>query len=163
MNVKANLLFDRSSKNVGHFLMARVRLLLVWLAVFANANALATNLVPGRWEISVESPVTRDSGKTPQPAVMTQCLSANDAGDPSELIRSIAVANAIGCAYTASSYVGSVFRFSLECPGRSGMRATGSINFYAESFMGSFTSIETAGEGTVEFTRYLSARRLGGC
>ena len=66
-------------------------------SALAAATAFAEDLSPGLWQITMESKVAGDSGWAPSPFNMSQCLTANDARDPSALIGSISTPGATGC------------------------------------------------------------------
>jgi hypothetical protein len=129
----------------------------------ATATAFAEDLSPGLWQITMESRVANDSGWEPSPFNMTQCLTANDAKDPSRLIGSISTPGATGCNYTEKSYSGSTFRFALDCSGTFGLKTNGSVTFGPNSFDGNVTANSNMGGQTIVMQNRLSGKRLGGC
>ena len=138
--------------------------LLVFLTATLTAGpACAEDLAPGLWEITIESRAPADSGWTPSPFSLTQCLTAGDAEDPSRLISSISTPGAKDCNYTDKSYSGGTFRFTLDCSGSFGLKSEGSVTFGANSFNGSIRARGNVGGQTVEFHNRVSARRLGAC
>lgn len=136
----------------------------LWLIpiVFASV-AQADDLAPGLWEITMESRVPSETGWTPQPFNLTQCLSARDAKDPSALVSSLSTQGASGCNFTERSYSGGTFRFAMECGGAFGLKTRGSMSFGANSFSGSITAIGNLGGQSTEFQNRISGRRLGAC
>ena len=65
----------------------------------------------------METRVPADPGFAPPPFKRTQCLTAQDAADPSRLIAGLANPGASGCTYTDKRYSGSTFVFSMQCTG----------------------------------------------
>ena len=131
--------------------------------VSAMNCAFADDLSPGLWEITMESRVPADSGWNPPPFNVTQCLTANDARDPSKLISSISTPGATGCSYTNKSYSGSTFQFALDCSGSYGLKSKGSVTFNANSFSGDITATGNLGGQVVEFQNHVTGKRVGGC
>lgn len=129
----------------------------------ASNAVVAEDLLPGLWEISMESRVPAESGWTPAPFSLTQCLTASDAKEPSRMIGSLASAGASGCSYTEKSYSGSTFRFALNCSGAFNLKTSGSITFSANSFDGTIIATGNMSGQTAEFQNRVSARRVGGC
>ena len=80
------------------------------------------------------------AGWAPPPFNLNQCLTANDARDPSALISSISTPGAEGCHYTEKSYSGSTFRFALDYAGTFGLKTHGSVTFSANRFDGNVTA-----------------------
>lgn len=139
------------------------KIALSFLAQLVAFSALAEDLSPGLWEITLESRAAAEAGWTPAPFNLSQCLKSNDAKDPSRLISSIAVPGATGCSYTERNYAGSTFRFALECPGSYGLKTTGSVSFAADSFSGSITALANVGGQVTEMQNRVSGKRVGGC
>ena len=132
-------------------------------AAMAATSAFAEDPSPGLWEISMESRVTSDPGWKPQPFILTQCLTAGDAKDPTRLIGSIASPGASGCSYTEKSYSGNVFRFAMDCSGSYRLRSRGEVNFSASSFNGRITTSGSINGQATEFSNLVSGRRVGSC
>ncbi len=133
------------------------------LAAAIPARALAADLSPGLWEITLETRVAAQPGFTPEPFHLKQCLTAADARDPSALLGGIANPGASGCSYSDKSYSGSTFRFSMQCAGSFAIRSHGEVSFSADAMNGSVTSTADVGGEKTELSNRISGRRLGGC
>ena len=99
----------------------------------------------------------------PAPLILKQCLTANDARDPSKLIGSISTPGATGCSYTERNYSDSTFRFALDCSGTFGIKSRGSVTFSATQFGGEITAIGTVAGQTTEFHNKVAGTRVGDC
>ncbi|MBI5920315.1 MAG: DUF3617 family protein [Betaproteobacteria bacterium] len=139
---------------------------LLVLAQWWAFAAVAEDLSPGLWEITLESRVAAnalDPGWTPAPFTLSHCLKGSDAKDPSRLISAIAVPGATDCSYTERSYAGSTFRFALECPGSLGLKTRGSVTFSADSFSGGMTALANVAGQATEMQNRVAGKRIGGC
>ena len=143
--------------------MKNAQVLVFLTATLAATPAFAEDLSPGLWEITVGSRVGAAPGWAPAPFNLMQCLTANDARDPSKLIGSISTPGATGCSYTERNYSGSTFQFALDCSGSYGIKSRGSVTFSASNFSGEITATgKVAGQAT-EFQNRVSGTRLGDC
>ena len=109
----------------------KARILFAMTAAMAATTAFADDLSPGLWEITMESSAGAAPEWAPAPFNLKQCLTANDARDPSKLIGSISAPGATGCSYTERIYSDSTFRFALDCSGTFGIKSRGSVTFSA--------------------------------
>ena len=134
-----------------------------FLAWIASAPLYAQDLLPGQWEITMESRVPQAGGWKPEPFTMSQCISAADAADPSRLISGLAVPGATGCSYTEKNYSGSTFRFALTCGGSYDLGAKGEVNFNASSFSGQIDATGNVAGQSTTFTNHITAKRTGEC
>lgn len=141
----------------------KARMLFALTAVMAATTAFADDLSPGLWEITLESRVGAAPAWAPAPFTLSQCLTANDARDPSKLIGSISTPGAAGCNYTERNYSGSTFRFALECPGAFRIKSRGSVTFGATRFGGEITATGNVAGQTTEFQNRVSGTRTGDC
>lgn len=133
------------------------------LAIAFSPRAVATDLSPGLWEITLETRVAAEPGFTPEPVRLQQCLTAADARDPSALLGGLANPGASGCSYSGKSYSGSMFRFSMRCAGSFGVKARGEVTFSADAMTGTISAIAAVGGKKTELSNKISARRIGGC
>jgi hypothetical protein len=141
----------------------KARLLFALTVVLATATSFADDLSPGLWEITMESRVGADTAWAPAPFNLKQCLTANDARDPSKLIGSISTPGATGCSYTERNYSGGTFRFALDCSGTFGIKSRGSVMFGATQFSGEITATGNVAGQTTEFQNKVSGTRVGDC
>jgi hypothetical protein len=121
----------------------------------------AEDIAPGLWELSLDARVDSDLGFQPGPVTLNQCISKDDARDPSKLLGPIAAAGATGCSYSEKSYVGQEFRFTMQCSGTLELTTTGDVTFSATTLRGMITTSSSIDGGKVEFTSALVGRRLG--
>lgn len=136
---------------------------IVMLAQLIAGSAMADDLLPGLWEITMESRASAEAGWTPAPFALSQCLKHSDAQDPSRLISAIAVPGATGCSFTQRQFAGGTFRFALDCTGSYAIKTWGSVAFAPDSFTGSITALaDVAGQAT-EMQNRVFGKRVGGC
>jgi hypothetical protein len=134
----------------------------VMLATLAPAS-FAADIQPGLWELMVESRVAASPDFSPEPVTIKQCLTEQDAQDPSRVLGGVANPGATDCTYTEASFAGNVFRFKMQCAGSLGIQARGEITYSATSMDGViFTTVDMAGQAT-EMQSRVAAHRLGGC
>ena len=139
--------------------MARTLLALV----FMSTVALADDISPGSWQIMMETRVPSEPGFTPPTFSLTQCLTAEDARDPSRVLGGVSNPGASNCNYTDKSYSGNTFTFAMQCGGGYGIKASGRIAFSANSMDGTIQSTANVAGKPVETQNKISARRLGSC
>ena len=111
----------------------------------------------------METRVPAEPGFAPPPFKQTQCLSAQDAADPSRVLSGLASPGASGCTYTDKNYSGNTFTFSMRCEGSFAIESSGRVSFTAETMEGSMASIANVAGKRVETQSRISARRLGNC
>ncbi len=143
--------------------MSRIIAIASSVAALAVTWALAEDVSPGLWEITMETRVASDPGYAPAPIHLTQCLTAEDARDPSRLLGQIANPGATGCAYTERSYSGNSLSFTMRCTGSFAVASHGQVAFSADTMDGNIAARANVGGTTVETQNKISARRLGAC
>ena len=130
----------------------------------AAVPAIAQDISPGLWEISMETRVASDPGFQPAPYTMTQCLSAADAKDPGALFSKMSNPGASDCRFQDRNYHGSdSFTFSMTCSGIFNVRSSGEVKFTQETMDGTVNATASIGDRDVETQNRLSAHRVGGC
>jgi hypothetical protein len=130
---------------------------------FASTVALAADVSPGSWEITLETRVPAEPAFAPPPFSLTQCLTEADARDPSRVLGTASNPGATACNYTDQSYSGNTFTFSMQCSGLYGIKASGRVSFSADSIQGAIDSTANIGGKEVQQVNKISARRLGDC
>src|SRR5258706_5051136 len=142
-----------------------MRKVLIEVAVLAlgATPVLAADISPGLWEITMETRVAATPGFTPAPFKLTQCLTAEDARDPSRLLGQLSTPGATGCSYTNKSYSGNTFSFAMQCAGDFALQSRGQVSYTSNSMEGSIAGTANVGGSVVETQNKVSARRLGGC
>ena len=131
--------------------------------IFMSTAALADDIAPGSWQIMMETRVPSEPGFTPPTFSLTQCLTAEDARDPSRVLGGVSNPGASNCNYTDKSYSGNTFTFAMQCGGGYGIKASGRIAFTANSMDGTIQSLANVAGKPVETQNKISARRLGNC
>lgn len=139
------------------------RISVLFLLALATPLSRADDLQPGLWEISMESRVAATPDFTPPANTMNQCLTAQDAKDPSRVLGGVANPGATDCKYTESSFVGSIFRFKMSCADTLGLQSRGELTYTATSMKGSITSTTNMMGQVIELQSKITARRLGDC
>ncbi len=137
----------------------------IMLAMLATATpaALAADIQPGLWEIVMDTRVPASPDFAPAPETMQQCLTAQDARDPSRVLGGAANPGASDCTYTEKSFAGGMFRFKMQCAGSFGIQARGEITYSATTMSGTIVSTANMMGQTTELHSKVSARRVGGC
>jgi hypothetical protein len=139
-----------------------MRTALFALALFGQP-ALAADVSPGSWEITLETRVPAEPAFAPPPFSLTQCLTEADARDPSKILGTASNPGATACNYTDQNYSGNTFTFSMQCSGLFAIKASGQVSFTADTMQGTIDSTATIGGKDVQQVNKISARRLGGC
>jgi len=139
------------------------RILAVLLLAAAASPSLADDIQPGLWELSLETRVPASPEYAPPPVTLRQCLTDQDARDPSRVLGGVANPGATDCVYTDRRYAGGRFHFAMECGGAFGIRASGDIGYSAAAMDGTLTSSAQVEGLRIEQVSRLSGRRLGGC
>lgn len=133
------------------------------LALFMTIPALAQDIAPGLWQLTMETRVAATPGFSPAPYTLNQCLTAADARDPSRVLGGVANPGATGCTYRDKGYSGNTFRFTMECAGTLGIRTRGEVSFTSSTLDGTITATADLGGQKVEFSNRISGKLLGGC
>jgi len=133
------------------------------LAAAFSPRALADDMAPGLWEITLDTRVAAQPGFKPEPFSLQQCLTAADTKDPSALLGGMTNPGATGCSYSDKSYSGNTFRFTMKCAGSFGTQSHGEVTFSADNMNGTISATANVGGEKTEFSSRVSARRLGGC
>lgn len=138
--------------------------LLAAILACAAAPALAQDVSPGLWEISMETRVPSEPGFTPPPHKITQCITPDTAKDPGMLFTQMGNPGASNCRYSDRNYHGNnTFTFAMTCKGIYQLRSSGKVEFTKTTMNGLVSAVANLGDRDVETQNKLSARRLGGC
>lgn len=142
----------------------RHSLLLSAIAVLLAAPvAGAADLTVGNWEITMETRISGAAGFSPPPVQITQCLTAEDARDPSRLMESLSSQGARDCKFTDWQYSGNRVRFAMMCGGDLSLKSRGEVVFSADRFSGTIDSDITANGTESTFHDRVYGRLLGPC
>ncbi|HEY8069154.1 MAG TPA: DUF3617 family protein [Burkholderiales bacterium] len=137
--------------------------LAVRIALFSLAVPLALAAFPARadigagsWELEITT-VMPGAPKTPVKQV--QCMSAEDAKDPANLIGGPGP----GCTFGNRRDDGSTFRFDVACTSGAPLSGSGELHYARESLNGEIVVHMKQGDKQIEVHSLLKARRLGPC
>lgn len=141
--------------------MSRVRYI---LAIILTVPGICWSqyLSPGLWQISVQTQAAAIP-MTMAPLQVSQCLTAEDAKDPSKLLGNITSPGASGCTYSDKSYSGNMFHFTMKCMGTLAIKATGDVSFTSSTLSGTIDTSATVNGQSLEMKSSVSAQRLGEC
>lgn len=141
-----------------------MKILIAAAFALATLPAIAQDVSPGLWEISMETRVASDPGFQPTPYTMTQCLTAADAKDPGALFSRMSNPGASDCRFQDRTYDGAgSFTFSMTCSGIYNLRSSGEVKFTRDTMDGTVHATASIGDRDVETQNKLSAHRVGGC
>jgi len=141
----------------------RLFLLMLTLWTMATNAAWAEDIQPGLWELSLETSVPATPGFSVPPATVNQCLTEQDAQDPSGVLGGVANPGASDCTFSEKSYSGNTLHFRMQCAGMLAMDTRGDVTYSATSIAGNLvTSANVLGEAT-ELRSQISGRRIGDC
>ena len=132
-------------------------------SAFFSSAALAADITPGLWAITMETRASATPGFQPAPVTVNQCFTAADARDPSKILGGMSNPGASGCQYTEQSFSGNTFRFAMQCSGAYALQTRGEVTFDAQSMNGNITAKGNVGGTQTEFQNKISARRAGNC
>ena len=131
--------------------------------IIISSAALADDISPGSWQITMETRVPAEPAFAPPAFQITQCLTADDARDPSRVLGGVSNPGASGCQYSDKSYSGNSFSFTMQCQGGYGIKASGHVSFSANTMDGAIESTANVAGKPVQTQNKISARRIGGC
>lgn len=135
---------------------------LILLSLIAPSS-FAADISAGKWALSMETRVAASPDFAPQPYTLNQCLTEQDAHDPSRVLGGMANPGASDCTYTEKSFSGSTFRFKMHCAGSFGIQASGEVTYTSTTMDGNIVSTATVLGQPAEFQLKVSGRRLGEC
>lgn len=141
----------------------RYKLITLVLLMAAAASSFAADIQPGLWELALETRVPASPDFAPPPNTMNQCLTEQDAKDPSRVLGGVANPGASDCTYTEKSFSGSTFRFKMQCAGTLGMHVRGEITYSATTMAGNLISTANMMGQVTELHSKVTARWLGEC
>jgi hypothetical protein len=131
--------------------------------LFAAPLAGAADLAVGSWEITMETRISGAAGFAPPPVQITQCLTAEDARDPSRLMESLSSQGASNCKFTDWQYSGNRVRFAIVCSGDLNLKSRGEVVFSADRFSGTIDTDTTTNDTESTFHDRVYGRLLGPC
>lgn len=124
--------------------------------------ALADDIKPGLWKISMESQVAASPDWKPEPIELTQCLSAADAKNPAPLLMGMGSSGASGCDFPNKQFDGNHFTFDVSCAGTLGIKGHGEVSFTAESLDG-FLNVNLGETEKIDMRNKIHANYIGAC
>lgn len=144
------------------------RVLLACAVSLASLAAhAAAEISPGLWELSLETRTDSAPGFQPPAFVIQQCIRAQDAANPGDILAKMSTQGASGCNYTNRSWSGNTFRFAMSCSGSYAINASGDVTVSdANNISGQFQATANVGgnqQGPTLFRNILKGRRVAGC
>jgi len=128
------------------------------LLLLLSCAAAAADLQPGNWELSVTS-LMAGSPQPVGPITRTQCITAEDARDPSRIVGP----GGAGCEFSNKRDSGSEMTFDITCSGQIPMRGSGSVRYSAQSFDADLNlTADMQGQKLVTSSK-VAGRRVGAC
>ena len=134
-----------------------MRALLLILLAAASLPLVAQTVEPGQWEFA--STLTSPGLPRPHSATITQCISPEDAADPT---RFTARNQAEGCEVTPGSRTGDSYTWTVVCA-KQGLRGAGKLRFGGATIESEMQMTMDQGGQKMEMLSKTSGRRLGPC
>ena len=128
------------------------------LALALAAAPAAADIGEGNWEMEITMQMPGVPAAA-APMKQTQCLSADEARDPSKLFGSPGV----GCQFTDKQDTGSSYRFNIVCSGPTQVSGTGQMNYSHDSLDGQIVLDMAQGDQKVQTRTSIKAHRTGPC
>jgi len=126
------------------------------LAFLVCALPARADIGAGNWEMDVS---TTMSGAPAGNMKQTQCLTQEDARDPSRLFGTPGA----GCEFSNRMDNGSTYQFDISCTGATPMTGRGEMRYARDSLEGELVlDLKLEGKAT-ELRSSIKARRLGDC
>ncbi|HEY0664947.1 MAG TPA: DUF3617 family protein [Gallionella sp.] len=141
----------------------RLNFIILVLLAFAAHPAYAGDIQPGLWELTMETSVPATPDFSMPPNTVSQCLTEQDAQDPSSVLGSVANPGASDCTFSEKRFSGNTLHFRMQCAGTLGMQTQGDVTYTATSIEGDIvTSAVVLGQPTMLHSK-IRGRRVGGC
>jgi len=136
-----------------------MRPLLSILILVVCPAAMAQDINPGQWELTVQT----EAGGSQHSQVLRQCLTQADARDPSKLMMGSG-GGAMGCELSDQQRSSGHIDFSVSCGAPAAIGGHGSVDFTPTTIDGSI-SLEFRGSNAMPggFSSRLTGRRVGSC
>ena len=129
----------------------------ILLLLVLSGGALAADIEPGNWEMTVTTSVDGMPGGM-EPIVQTRCLTREEARDPGRLVGAGA-----GCEFSNRRDTGSQLSFDVSCSGQVPMRGSGVVRYTSQTVDASLELSADAGGQKIMTRSRVVGRRLGGC
>jgi hypothetical protein len=136
------------------------------LIAVGMTGAVADDIQPGLWRITLESRVAATPDWNPEPFQLIQCLTKQDAQQPERLLASWGAAGASGCEFANRQASDQHLNFDLHCGGNLKIEGHGEVDFTAtrlEGFLNVHFAASEDGAEPVDMQNRLQAVYLGTC
>ena len=134
--------------------------------IATGAGAVAEEIQPGFWRITLDSRVAATPDWNPEPFQLTQCLTEQDARQPERLLAGLGASGASGCEFPNRQASARHLNFDLQCGGDLKIEGHGEVEFTATHLNG-FLNVRFAaredGAETVDMQNRIEAVYLGDC
>lgn len=129
-------------------------------------GAVAEEIQPGLWRITLESRVAATPDWNPEPFQLTQCLTEQDAQRPERLLAGLSASGVSGCAFSNRHASARGLNFDLDCGGDPKITGHGEVEFTAtrlEGFLNVRFAASADGAEPVAMQNRMQAVYLGHC
>ncbi len=125
----------------------------------------------GRWEVTTEMQMPgmpnmpNMPGMSMPPMKSTQCITKEDAADPSKALPSAPQRGGApsDCKMTDQKIVGNKVTWTMVCTGANPMTGTGEIEYAGDAYNGVIMTNAARGNQSMAMTIKISGKRLGDC
>jgi hypothetical protein len=134
--------------------------------IATGADAVAEEIQPGLWRITLESRVAATPNWNPDPFQHTQCLTEQDAQHPDQLLSSMATPGVSGCEFLNRQASAQHLNFDLRCGGELEIKGHGEVDFTAtrlDGFLNVHFAAREDGAETIDMQNRIQAVYLGNC
>lgn len=132
-----------------------------FFAAAPHGRAAGKMVHEGLWEVTTKFEM-EGMPATPQPMTFTNCVTAEEAKDPKEMIRKSQKSN--DCKITDSKFDGNKLTWTMQCSGKFRGTANGEMVYNGDSYEGSFKMNVEDGRGSAHPIRYsMKGKRIGDC
>jgi hypothetical protein len=116
----------------------------------------------GNWQVTMEMDIPGMPQKMP-PMTLTQCLTKEDAEDPSKLAPQGRGGAPSNCKVSDYKTEGNKVTWSMRCEGESAMSGTGEFVYSGDTYTGTMKMSMARGGQPMTMTMKYSGKRLGDC
>lgn len=97
----------------------------------------ANDILPGLWEITLNTKVAVSQNWAPPPVQLSRCLTESDAINPERLFADAGMMGVMGCSFDNRQLRAGHVSFDVACEGKLGITGHGDMDFTAKSIDGS--------------------------
>jgi hypothetical protein len=132
------------------------------LLVTASAVVAQDPRRDGNWQVTMEMDMPGMPQKMP-PMTLTQCVTKEDANDPTKLTPQGRGAAPANCKVSDYRSDGNKVSWSMRCEGENAMSGTGELVYGVDTYTGTMKMSMARGGQPMTMTMKYSGKRLGDC